>query len=33
MHVANAFILYGYFFLTYIGHIVAGGRQTLTNVD
>ena len=23
----------GYFLLTYIGHIVAGGRHTLTNVD
>ena len=33
MHVANAFILHGYFSLTYIGHIVAGGRHTLTNVD
>ncbi len=33
MHVANAFILHGHFSLTYIGHIVAGGRHTLTNVD
>ena len=33
MHVANAFTLHGYFLLTYIGHIVAGGRRTLTNVD
>ncbi len=33
MHVANAIILHGYFSLTYIGHIVAGGGHTLTNVD
>jgi hypothetical protein len=33
MHMANAFILHGYFLLTYIGHIVAGGWHTLTNVD
>ncbi len=33
MHVADAFILHGYSLLTYIGHIVAGGRHTLTNVD
>ncbi len=33
MHVADAFILHGYSLLTYIGHIVAGGGHTLTNVD
>ena len=29
----DAFILHEYSLLTYIGHIVAGGRHTLTNVD